>query len=112
MRKTLAILLLLTLSPGMVAMAQDRRADEEHVRSLDDQERIAALKRDIPALERLWSEDLTVNAPASWPAERSSAASRTSGRTKRGRGGSSCVTPTCSRLTRPDSRRRRLARCR
>ena len=63
MRKTLAILLLLTLSPGMVAMAQDRRADEEHVRSLDDQERIAALKRDIPALERLWSEDLTVNAP-------------------------------------------------
>jgi hypothetical protein len=63
MRKTLAVLLLLTLSPWMVAIAQDRRPDEEHVRSLDDQERIAALKRDIPALERLWSEQLTVNAP-------------------------------------------------
>ena len=36
-----------------VAMAQDRTSDEEHVRSLDDQERIAALKRDLPALERL-----------------------------------------------------------
>jgi hypothetical protein len=33
------------------------------VRSLDDQERTAALKRDIPALERLWSDELTVNAP-------------------------------------------------
>jgi len=45
------------------AMAQDRRSDEEVVRSLDDQERIAALRRDVPALERLWSEDFVVNAP-------------------------------------------------
>ena len=44
-------------------MEQDRTADEEQVRALDDQERIAALKRDIPTLERLWSERLTVNAP-------------------------------------------------
>jgi hypothetical protein len=44
-------------------MAQDRRSDEEHVRLLDDQERLAALKRDIPALERLWSDQLAVNAP-------------------------------------------------
>lgn len=44
-------------------MAQDRNLDEERVRLLDDQERIAALKRDIPALERLWSEQFTVNAP-------------------------------------------------
>ena len=36
---------------------------EETVRALDDQARIAVLKRDIPALERLWSEDLTVKAP-------------------------------------------------
>ena len=36
---------------------------EEIVRSLDDQARVAVLKRDIPALERLWSEQLTVNAP-------------------------------------------------
>jgi hypothetical protein len=63
MRNTLTLLLLLSMPLGVVAMAQDRSADEEHVRSLDDQERIAALKRDIPALERLWSEQFTVNAP-------------------------------------------------
>jgi hypothetical protein len=44
-------------------MAQDRNLDEERVRSLDDQERIATLKRDVPAMERLWSEQFTVNAP-------------------------------------------------
>jgi ketosteroid isomerase-like protein len=44
-------------------MAQDRNSDEELVRSLDDQERVAALKRDVSALERLWSEQFTVNAP-------------------------------------------------
>jgi len=44
-------------------MAQDRNSDEEFVRSLDDQERVAALKRDVSALERLWSEQFTVNAP-------------------------------------------------
>ena len=63
MRTTSAALLLLTMSLWTVAMAHDRRSDEDHVRSLDDQERIAALKRDIPALERLWSEEFIVNAP-------------------------------------------------
>ncbi|MGD9884091.1 MAG: nuclear transport factor 2 family protein, partial [Reyranella sp.] len=33
------------------------------VRSLDDQERIAALNRDGPALERLWSDQFILNAP-------------------------------------------------
>jgi ketosteroid isomerase-like protein len=33
------------------------------VRALDDQERIAALGRDLPALHRLWSEQFAVNAP-------------------------------------------------
>jgi uncharacterized protein (TIGR02246 family) len=37
--------------------------DEEIVRTQDDRERIAALKRDIPALEQLWSEQITINAP-------------------------------------------------
>jgi hypothetical protein len=37
-------------------------SDEELVRSLDDQERAAALKRDVAALERLWSDQFTVNA--------------------------------------------------
>ncbi len=44
-------------------MAQDNGSDELHVRALDDQERIAALERDVPALERLWSDQIAVNAP-------------------------------------------------
>jgi ketosteroid isomerase-like protein len=63
MRNTLAFVLLLSMPMGMVAMAQNRNSDEEQVRALDDQERTAALKRDIPALERLWSEQFVVNAP-------------------------------------------------
>lgn len=63
MRNTLALLLLLSMPPGEGAMAQDRSADEKQVGLLDDQERIAALTRDVSALERLWSEQFTVNAP-------------------------------------------------
>lgn len=63
MRTCLALLLLVGVPLGTVAMAQDRNADEQHVRALDDRERIAALARDVPTLERLWSEQLTVNAP-------------------------------------------------
>lgn len=44
-------------------MAQDHNSAEAFVRSLDDQERIAALNRDSAALERLWSEEFIVNAP-------------------------------------------------
>jgi ketosteroid isomerase-like protein len=44
-------------------MAQDRTADEQRVRALDDEERIAALKRDVSALERLWSDQFILNAP-------------------------------------------------
>jgi len=63
MRTTSALLLLLSMLLSRVAMAQDRNSAEELVRSLDDQERIAALKRDVSALERLWSAQFTVNAP-------------------------------------------------
>ena len=42
-----------------------RMSDEELIRSLDDQERMAALTRDMEALERLWSDQFTVNAPNS-----------------------------------------------
>ena len=38
-------------------------SNEDLVRSLDDQERVAALNRDVPALERLWSDHFVVNAP-------------------------------------------------
>lgn len=44
-------------------MAQDRNSDEELVRSLDNQERVAALNRDVSTLERLWSEQFILNAP-------------------------------------------------
>jgi hypothetical protein len=63
MRSSLALLFLLSISPGRTAMAQDRMSDEQQVRTLDNEERVAALKRDIPALERLWSDHLSVNAP-------------------------------------------------
>jgi len=33
------------------------------VRALDDQMRLAVLRRDIPAHERFWSDELIVNAP-------------------------------------------------
>src|SRR3982750_688080 len=63
MRSSLALLLLLSISQGRAVMAQDRMSDEQRVRTLDNEERLAALKRDIPALERLWSDHLIVNAP-------------------------------------------------
>jgi hypothetical protein len=62
MKNTLALLLLAGMPLG-VAMAEERSADEDLVRALDDEERIATLQRDVPALERLWSEQFTVNAP-------------------------------------------------
>jgi ketosteroid isomerase-like protein len=45
------------------AQAQQSSADEAAVRRLDEQERVAVLKADRGALERLWAEQLTVNAP-------------------------------------------------
>jgi ketosteroid isomerase-like protein len=60
---TFSILLILGAVSWMVSRAQVRASDEETVRKLDDQERLAALKRDAPALERLWSDQFTVNAP-------------------------------------------------
>ncbi len=65
MRITIALMMLFVsaaCTPAAVR-TQGGASDEELVRSLDDQERVAALNRDIPALERLWSEQFTVNAP-------------------------------------------------
>lgn len=45
------------------APAQQAGPDEAAVRKVDEQERVAVLKADRGALERLWSEQLTVNAP-------------------------------------------------
>lgn len=64
--KSIAFLTMVAVLVGLwieTGAAQAPSADEAMVRSQDDQERIAALKRDIHALDRLWSEQLTVNAP-------------------------------------------------
>ena len=63
MRTTIALVLFSITSIGVSVMTQGRNSTEEIVRGLDDQERAAALARDVPALRRLWSEHLTVNAP-------------------------------------------------
>ncbi|MGQ0816345.1 MAG: nuclear transport factor 2 family protein [Gemmatimonadota bacterium] len=49
------------------APAQTLRRDsvaEATIRALDNEERLAALNQDLPALERLWSEHFIVNAPS------------------------------------------------
>ena len=58
------ILLLLGLVPRVATHAQSLLSDGEVVRQLDDQMRIAVLNGDWSALERLLSEQFTVNAPA------------------------------------------------
>jgi alkanesulfonate monooxygenase SsuD/methylene tetrahydromethanopterin reductase-like flavin-dependent oxidoreductase (luciferase family) len=62
-RNTIALVLCVTTSLGEGVMTQARDSVENIVRKLDDQERVAALDRDVPALRRLWSEQFTVNAP-------------------------------------------------
>jgi ketosteroid isomerase-like protein len=62
------LLLILSLVTWISAAEPESRAtdatdDETTVRSLDDQERVAVLKRDKAAMERLWSDELFVNAP-------------------------------------------------
>jgi ketosteroid isomerase-like protein len=59
----LAIVFFACLAVCTDMRAQGRASDEATVRSLDDQARVAALKRAVPALERLWSDQLVVNAP-------------------------------------------------
>jgi hypothetical protein len=60
----LAIVFLALVAAWTDAGAQGVTSDEATVRVLDDQARIATLKRDIPTLERLWSDHLVVNAPS------------------------------------------------
>lgn len=62
MKGIAALVVIGTLLPGAILMTQGGTV-EAHVRALDDRERIAALRRDVPALEELWSEHFVVNAP-------------------------------------------------
>jgi len=59
---TACILLLLAICASAAVKAQVA-SDEQVVRALDNRERTAALNRDVPSLEVLWSEHFTVNAP-------------------------------------------------
>jgi ketosteroid isomerase-like protein len=61
-RISFAMLLLLVAFTSATARAQSVSA-EQAVRAQDDRERVAALNRDVSALEVLWSEQFTVNAP-------------------------------------------------
>ena len=63
MKRITAIFIATVMSHGTGAFAQSPNSVEVTVRALDDQTRIAALKRDTAALNRLWSDRLTVNAP-------------------------------------------------
>lgn len=58
-----AAIAFLNLAACADVRAQARTSDSTTVRSLDDQERTAALQHDGRALERLWSDNLVVNAP-------------------------------------------------
>ena len=61
MKTRLAAALLLLAASRLAA--QDPSHDERLVRELDEQERVAVMKADVKALERLWSEQLILNAP-------------------------------------------------
>ena len=58
-----SVVLVWCIFSASTAAAQETSADEAAVRKLDEQERVAVLKGDRGALERLWSEQLAVNAP-------------------------------------------------
>lgn len=65
-RKLVYPLLSLLLVSPLTTMAQEALATKEAtIRSLEEQERMAVLKEDVPALERLWSDRLIVNNPQS-----------------------------------------------
>lgn len=63
MKNWAVILFGVLVSVGAGARAQSQSPEEAAVRALDDQERIAALKRDTTSLKRLWSDQFVVNAP-------------------------------------------------
>lgn len=66
MRTTTTMLLFLSCVTTY-APAQNARQDsvtEATIRAIDNEERLAALNQNYPALERLWSEHFIVNAPS------------------------------------------------
>lgn len=62
--KTLLICSLLTLiAPFAIVAQQPVDTKEKEIRALEELERVAVLKEDVPALEKLWSEQFIVNNP-------------------------------------------------
>jgi ketosteroid isomerase-like protein len=59
----LSLLLACSLPVSAAQSEEGLAAKEKTIRSLEEQERLAVLKEDVPALERLWSEQLIVNNP-------------------------------------------------
>ncbi len=59
----LSLLLACSLSVPAARSEERLAAEENAIRSLEEQERTAVLGEDVPALERLWSEHLIVNNP-------------------------------------------------
>ena len=57
------IVLLFSLAASTPSFAENHMSEESIVRSLDEQERVAALARDVATLERLWSDQFIVNFP-------------------------------------------------
>jgi ketosteroid isomerase-like protein len=67
LRTTAPLLLSFLSCVATYAAAQTPLQDsaaQATIRALDNEERLAALNQDLPALERLWSEQFVVNAPS------------------------------------------------
>ena len=61
MNRLFAFALLLLVLVPLTIVAQEPK--ERKIRALEEQERMAVLKEDIPALEKLWSKQFIVNNP-------------------------------------------------
>lgn len=59
----LSLLLGCSLSVSAAPPEEGDPAEENTIRSLEEQERMAVLNEDVKALERLWAEQLIVNNP-------------------------------------------------
>jgi ketosteroid isomerase-like protein len=65
-RRSAGLLLSMLLTcplPVSARSEEPRDATESAIRALEEQERTAVLEEDVPALERLWSDQLIVNNP-------------------------------------------------
>lgn len=62
-RPLLSLMFVSSMMPAAADAQQPPSADEQAIRSLEEQGRVAVLNGDIAAMERLWSERFIVNNP-------------------------------------------------